>query len=103
LAASPQPLAQFAEKDKTMTTQLKMSSTALSSSAQSASPAPLRNPAIRDTEAAALHEVRNLMNELHTLLEDYAPAWYSEQHHNRTKLALRQLNRLQGLGPVLVR
>lgn len=86
-----------------MTTQFKMSSPALSSPAPGASPAPLRNLVIRDTEAAALHEVRNLVHELHTLLEDYAPTWYSEQHYNRIKLALRQLDRLQGLGPVLVR
>jgi hypothetical protein len=84
-----------------MTTLLRMSSKATSSSAPLPSPAPRRNIAVRDTEAAALHEVRNLMHELHTLLEDYAPAWYSEQHHSRTELALRQLDRLKVSGPVL--
>jgi hypothetical protein len=86
-----------------MTTLLKMSSKALRSSAPLSNAAPIRNTANHDTEAATLHEVSNLMRELHTLLEDYSPVWYSEQHHSRTELALRQLDRLETLGPALVR
>jgi len=29
--------------------------------------------------------------ELYALLEEYAPTWYTEQHHNRAEAALRTL------------
>jgi hypothetical protein len=29
-----------------------------------------------------------VLEELFTLLEDYAPAWYTEEHHNRAVAAL---------------
>lgn len=31
---------------------------------------------------------REVLEELFLLLEDYAPAWYTEQHHNRAVAAL---------------
>ena len=31
---------------------------------------------------------REVLEELFHLLEDYAPAWYTEQHHNRAVAAL---------------
>ncbi|HLV86406.1 MAG TPA: hypothetical protein VKV39_05465 [Candidatus Sulfotelmatobacter sp.] len=29
------------------------------------------------------------LTELHHLLEEYAPSWYTQQHHAKTELALR--------------
>jgi len=40
-------------------------------------PEPLRVPATRD-----------VLEELFELLEDYAPTWYTEEHHNRAVAAL---------------
>lgn len=34
--------------------------------------------------------------ELFELLEEYAPFWYTEQHHNRAIAALRILQKSQG-------
>lgn len=31
---------------------------------------------------------RSVLEELFNLLEDYAPSWYTEQHHNRAIAAL---------------
>jgi hypothetical protein len=31
-----------------------------------------------------------VIQEMFTLLEDYAPAWYTEEHHNRAAAALQQ-------------
>ena len=33
---------------------------------------------------------REVLEELFLLLEDYAPTWYSEEHHNRAIAALRR-------------
>jgi len=35
----------------------------------------------------------DVFQEIYKLLEDYAPAWYSEELHGRTKAALRILGR----------
>jgi hypothetical protein len=32
---------------------------------------------------------REVLEELFELLEDYAPTWYTEEHHNRAVAALR--------------
>lgn len=29
------------------------------------------------------------LSDLHSLLEEYAPAWYTEEHHRKAELALR--------------
>lgn len=34
--------------------------------------------------------VREVLEELFLLLEDYAPTWYTEEHHNRAIAALRR-------------
>ncbi len=31
-----------------------------------------------------------VVQEMFTLLEDYAPAWYTQEHHNRVTAALQQ-------------
>jgi len=33
---------------------------------------------------------RDVLEELFQLLEDYAPTWYTEEHHNRAVAALAQ-------------
>ena len=33
---------------------------------------------------------REVLEELFLLLEDYAPTWYTEEHHNRAVAALRR-------------
>ncbi len=42
----------------------------------------------------ALEHVKDVVTELHSLLEDYAPSWYSERHCIRTEQALHELNQL---------
>jgi hypothetical protein len=41
-----------------------------------------------------LTRVNAVLQELHVLLEDYSPAWFSQEQHERTEGALRELNRL---------
>ena len=36
-------------------------------------------------------EANVALRELFELLEDYAPAWYTEEHHNRAAAALGEL------------
>jgi len=36
-------------------------------------------------------EANAALRELFELLEDYAPAWYTEEHHNRAAAALGEL------------
>ena len=36
-------------------------------------------------------EVNAALRELFELLEDYAPTWYTEEHHNRAAAALGEL------------
>jgi hypothetical protein len=46
-----------------------------------------RNNASLEARGDALAMV---VQELFTLLEDYAPTWYTEDHHNRVTSALRE-------------
>ncbi|HET6205189.1 MAG TPA: hypothetical protein VFD98_00185 [Terracidiphilus sp.] len=41
-----------------------------------------------DAELPCAPTPRAVLEELFTLLEDYAPAWYTEEHHNRAVAAL---------------
>lgn len=41
-----------------------------------------------------LKRANDALRELNTLLEDYAPMWFSQGHHERTEEALHDLNRL---------
>ncbi len=41
-------------------------------------------------EAERVPTAREVLEELFQLLEDYAPTWYTEQHHNRAVAALLQ-------------
>jgi len=41
-----------------------------------------------------LAHASDALKELHALLEDYAPLWFTEGHHQRTEKALHELNRL---------
>jgi hypothetical protein len=44
-----------------------------------------------------LTQVSSVVRELHGLLEDYAPAWYSERHHNLAEQAIEELERIISL------
>jgi len=41
-----------------------------------------------EKDARCVPSQRVVLEELFKLLEDYAPAWYSEEHHNRAVAAL---------------
>lgn len=41
-----------------------------------------------------LKRANDALQELNTLLEDYAPMWFSQVHHERTEEALHDLKRL---------
>ena len=41
-----------------------------------------------DAEAQGAPTPRAVLEELFKLLEDYAPTWYTEEHHNRAVAAL---------------
>jgi hypothetical protein len=38
-------------------------------------------------------QLRKALKMLYDLLEDYAPAWYTEEHHDRAEAALRLVDR----------
>ena len=40
-------------------------------------------------DAERVPSAREVLEELFQLLEDYAPVWYTEEHHNRAVAALR--------------
>jgi hypothetical protein len=42
--------------------------------------------------------VAEVLRELFNLLEQYAPAWYTEEHHNRVVAALRVLDESRQVG-----
>jgi hypothetical protein len=42
-----------------------------------------------------LARATDALAELYQLLEDYAPAWYSERHHKKAESALRVLMKVQ--------
>jgi hypothetical protein len=41
-----------------------------------------------------LARATDALAELYQLLEDYAPTWYSEQHHKKAESALRALKKV---------
>ena len=43
-----------------------------------------------------LARATDALAELYQLLEDYAPAWYSEHHHKKAESALRVLKKIPG-------
>ena len=43
-----------------------------------------------------LAQATDALAELYQLLEDYAPAWYSEHHHKKAETALRVLKKVPG-------
>jgi hypothetical protein len=45
------------------------------------------------TELAERERAIDVFQEIYKLLEDYAPAWFSEELHERMKAALRILGR----------
>jgi hypothetical protein len=47
---------------------------------------PLNDPKHRAAEVLKLREALKM---LYDLLEEYAPAWYTEEHHNKAEAALR--------------
>ncbi|HVO61611.1 MAG TPA: hypothetical protein VMT53_11785 [Terriglobales bacterium] len=48
--------------------------------------ATLATPSRANTEEV---DARDVLAELYELLEMYSPAWYTEEHHRRAKLALQ--------------
>ena len=44
-----------------------------------------------DASPAPLESIAEVFRELFSLLEQYAPVWYTEEHHNRAVAALRVL------------
>ena len=48
-------------------------------------------PVDTDREQQATN-LRDVLQELYLLLEDYAPVWYTQEHHDRAVRALLQRN-----------
>ena len=46
------------------------------------------------TAIAAWRNLRDVLGELHTLLEEYSPTWYTQRHYERAESALRLANSL---------
>jgi len=46
------------------------------------------------TAIAACRNLRDVLGELHTLLEEYSPTWYTQRHYEQARNALQQLNGL---------
>jgi len=44
-----------------------------------------------DASPAQLESIAEAFRELFNLLEEYAPVWYTEEHHNKAVAALRVL------------
>jgi hypothetical protein len=49
-----------------------------------------------DNEQApnTLSQVRDVLDEIHSLLADYSPVWFTQAHYERTQEALRWLSRV---------
>jgi len=45
-----------------------------------------------EADAQVLTQAGDILRELHTLLEDYAPFWYTERHHAGIEQTLDALN-----------
>lgn len=41
-------------------------------------------------------EAAAILTELYNILEDYAPTWYTEDHHDALKCAIEKMNRIGG-------
>jgi hypothetical protein len=39
-------------------------------------------------------EAAEFLTELYNILEDYAPTWYTEQHHNALNCAIEKMSRM---------
>ena len=48
-----------------------------------------------DVSPAKLESIADTFWELFNVLEQYAPVWYTEEHHNRAVAALRVLEKLR--------
>ena len=48
-----------------------------------------------DASPAQLESIAEVFRELFNLLEQYAPVWYTEEHHNLAVAALRVLEEFQ--------
>ena len=46
------------------------------------------------TAIAACRNLRDVLGELHTLLEEHSPTWYTQRHYERAENALRLANGL---------
>jgi hypothetical protein len=46
------------------------------------------------TAIAVCRNLRDILGELHTLLEEYRPTWYTQRHHENARNALQKLNAL---------
>ena len=51
-----------------------------------------------DASPAQLESIAGVFRELFNLLEQYAPAWYTEEHHNRAVAALRVFDESRQVG-----
>ena len=49
---------------------------------------PVARPTTKTSRDARLADTRAVLHELVLLLEDYAPAWYTQEHHDRAFSAL---------------
>jgi hypothetical protein len=46
------------------------------------------SPESRETPASQEKALVEALSDLHDLLEDYSPAWYTEEHHRKAESAL---------------
>jgi hypothetical protein len=46
------------------------------------------------TAMAVCRNLRAVLGELHTLLGEYSPTWYTQRHYEQSRNALQQLNAL---------
>jgi hypothetical protein len=44
---------------------------------------------LKNESASERTRLIDALSDLHSLLEEYAPAWYTEEHHRKAELALR--------------
>ena len=49
------------------------------------------NKAVKSIDQPRPASSQTVLRELYELLEDYAPAWYTEEHHKRAAAALGDL------------
>ena len=57
-------------------------------------PPQIESPDAARLAIAACRSLRDVLGELHALLEQYGPSWYTERHSQRTENALRLINGL---------